>query len=344
LLNNGKVLVAGGIDGTGHASTAAAVLDPVTNTWATDTKSMGTARRGHTMTVLPDGKVLVAGGASATDSDDNALATTEIYDPIQNVWSTGPNMNAARLGHTATMLKDGSVLVAGGTGPRGQRKAAALSTVELFTAGSWSKADMLSEPRTGHQAVRLIDGSVLLVGGETTTGGQPAALATTERYDPTTTKWTQPPELSTPRRGHQATLLADGSVLVTGGRPVAPSDVDAPFRSDALEGAELIDKDLLHTWQPIPDLPGGRTGHRVLGLSGGPALVVGGTTGPVAEAGYRTVASYAKTWATLGDLATGRWDAAVVELADGRALVAGGRVLAGNAGDAVTGTAELLTL
>jgi hypothetical protein len=345
LLNTGKVLVAGGIDGTGKAVPAAAVLDPVTNVWAGDTAPMAAARRGHTMTVLGDGRVLVVGGTG--DNDGDALATAEVYDPIGNAWSAAPPMAAARSGHTATLLEDGTVLVTGGTGPRGRRPAAALSSVEILDptrdGGTWTTLKTgLTDARTGHRAVRLTDGSVLFIGGEVTTGAEPAALATVERYEPGHGTWTLPPELATPRRGHQATLLADGSVLVTGGDPVAPSDVDSPFRSGALAGAELIDKDA-KSWTPVADLPAGRTGHRVLGLRGG-ALVVGGTPGPVAEAGYRTATSYAGRWTTVGSLGTGRWDAAVVELADGRALVAGGRVLAGNAGDVVTATAELLTL
>src|SRR5262245_19083194 len=64
LLTNGKVLVAGGSDGTAALSSAE-LYDSSTGTW-TPTASMNTARLGHTATLLPDGKVLVAGGQSTT--------------------------------------------------------------------------------------------------------------------------------------------------------------------------------------------------------------------------------------------------------------------------------------
>jgi len=285
------------------------------------------------------------------------LASAEVYDPILAAWSPVPAMGAARHGHSATVLEDGRVLVAGGTGTRGGRDGAALSSVEILDptagGGSWSPVEGgMTEARTGHQAVRLdADGSVLFIGGETTTGGEPAALATTERYDAAHKRWMPTPELSTPRRGHRATLLADGSVLVSGGDPAAPADVNVPFRAEALATAERYVVNAA-TWTAAPGLPSGRTGHQALRLRTGAVLVIGGASGPASAAGYRSVLSYAPdagAWTTLGALATGRWDAAAVELADGRVLVAGGRVLGAQAGpgdgtDVLTGTAELLTL
>jgi N-acetylneuraminic acid mutarotase len=113
LLPNGKVLVAGGYDGA--YLTSAELYDPDTGTWTT-TGSMAEGRVWHTMTLLPNGKVLVTGGENGS-STFSAL-TAELYDPAANgglgAWSATGSMAQARSVHTATLLPDGKVLVAGG--------------------------------------------------------------------------------------------------------------------------------------------------------------------------------------------------------------------------------------
>ena len=75
-----------------------------------NTGSLGTARHGHTATLLPNGKVLVAGGYSGSGS----LASAELYDPATGTWSATGSLGTARDHHTATLLPNGKVLVAGG--------------------------------------------------------------------------------------------------------------------------------------------------------------------------------------------------------------------------------------
>jgi len=79
---------------------------------------MAVARKGHTATLLPDGKVLVVGGVDSNDdASAKALASAELYDPKTGTWSETGSLIHPRAWHTATLLKNGLVLVAGGNCP-----------------------------------------------------------------------------------------------------------------------------------------------------------------------------------------------------------------------------------
>ena len=111
-----------------------------------------------------------------------AIAFSQIYDPITNTWSTGPDLGTARLGHTASVLGDGSLLVVGGTTTTGQ--VPQLGTVPLASVESWAgpgapwtPAASLATARYNHTATRLRDGSVLVVGGFGTVDGTPLRSA-----------------------------------------------------------------------------------------------------------------------------------------------------------------------
>src|SRR4051812_30637648 len=102
LLNNGMVLVAGGVGGTFLGS--AEIYNPATGTWKA-TGSMTAPRAFGTVTLLRDGRVLMAGGGS------NGSATAELYDPLSGTWTATGSMSTIRRDHTATLLRDGKVLV-----------------------------------------------------------------------------------------------------------------------------------------------------------------------------------------------------------------------------------------
>ena len=118
LLQEGKVLIAGGSDCEDalffKAFTSGEVYDPVTGTWSS-TGNLNTSRAIHTATPLPSGKVLVAGGLTFDfDFDGTRLDSAELFDPATGTWSSAGDLNRGRFGHTATLLLDGRVLVAGG--------------------------------------------------------------------------------------------------------------------------------------------------------------------------------------------------------------------------------------
>jgi WD40 repeat protein len=112
LLPNGKVLIAGGRNSGGTYFSSAELYDPANGTW-TATSAMTTPRQGHTAILVPNGKVLVAGG-STNNVGDNIVLSSELYDPISGTWTLTSAMNFPRESHTATLLPNGRVLLAGG--------------------------------------------------------------------------------------------------------------------------------------------------------------------------------------------------------------------------------------
>jgi N-acetylneuraminic acid mutarotase len=214
LLRDGRVLVAGGaIDPDGdHVLASAEVYDPRSGSWVA-TGKMSVARSRHSATLLADGTVLVAAGIGTfvNPVDSRSLAAAELYDPRSGRWSTVPKLAAARFGHTSTLLRNGNVLVVGGSPGFGQL----LASAELYDTGSrsWTAAARTIETRDAHTATLLTDGTVLVTGGHV--GSVP--LASAELYDPGVGSWLATARMITPRQDHTATLLSDGRVLVAGG-------------------------------------------------------------------------------------------------------------------------------
>ena len=104
-----------------------------------------------------NGKVLVAGGR---DSDMVELASAELYDPATGTWSATGSLNTARYDHTATLLPNGMVLVAGGNPDE-------LDSAELYdpATGTWSVTGSLNDGRADHVETLLPNGMVLVAGG-----------------------------------------------------------------------------------------------------------------------------------------------------------------------------------
>jgi hypothetical protein len=228
LLKTGQVLVVGGKVATGsiaNKTNTAELYNPSTGKF-TATGSLADARWGHTATLLNDGRVLIAGGADLSDGAGN-LKTAELYDPATGAFTATGSMAAGRASHTATLLKDGRVLIAGGTNSIG------LASAEIYdpATGKFKVTGSMTTARQDHAAARLPDGRVLIVGG-TANGvvGPFGVLASAEIYDPATGKFTATGSMSTPRQGPTATLLFEGTVMVTGGR-----DQNSNFLSSAEE-------------------------------------------------------------------------------------------------------------
>jgi hypothetical protein len=111
LLQDGRVLVAGGTDANGTATNTAEVYDPETHHW-TLTGFMSAARAGFTLTVLADGRVVAAGGYAT--SPGQALYTADLFDPTTGSWTTTGSLHVGRRYQTATALSNGGALVIGG--------------------------------------------------------------------------------------------------------------------------------------------------------------------------------------------------------------------------------------
>ncbi|MFC4055725.1 Kelch repeat-containing protein [Actinomadura syzygii] len=335
-----KVLVAGGADAASAAVRQSAVFDLEQGTWSAPVL-LGSARQLHALTLLPSGKVLVTGGRGGPGAP--ALATAELYDPAQGAWTaTAHPMAAARWGHSAVLLSNGQVLVAGGSTVRSGGTVMAVRSAELFDPAdeTWTAAKDMTDARTGHTAVVLQDGKkVLVCGGSVPVGtGDDPALAFCELYDTDAKTWTPTGSLHHPRSAHTATALSATSVLVAGGSaPGAPGD--GSFDPFARATAEVYDL-TQGSWQETAPMPAGRSSHRAVPLGSGKVLVVGGADDLHDEAGYRSALEYsAGAWTKVAGLAAGRWGFAAAA-SGAKVLVAGGVARTGLAAAAGQG-AEL---
>jgi Galactose oxidase, central domain len=229
LLNSGKILVTGGMDNSGNALATAELYDPNTGSF-TATGTMETGRAGHTATLLSDGRVLVTGGMGISKAGNCAsclgsLATAELFDPTAESFTATGTMGTARSRHTATLISGGEVLVTGGIDGFGF----ALPSAEMFdlAGGAFTAIAISMETgRESHTATLGKDGTVLVAGGATLVPVScgincitlaPVSLSQCELFNPATQTFTATRDLGTARFLHTATLLSDGSVLVTGG-------------------------------------------------------------------------------------------------------------------------------
>jgi hypothetical protein len=175
LLADGRVLVAGGFvccTGNGQLFTdAAEIYDPTTGRFQL-TGSLAQGRGFHRATRLADGRVLLSGGfAAAGAADFEALATSEIFDPVSEKFSSVGALEIPRVGHSTLLLPDGRVLAVGGT-RGGDHARSGVSATELFDArtGKWTAGAILDPAWAGVTATLLGNGKVLLFGGEDAQG------------------------------------------------------------------------------------------------------------------------------------------------------------------------------
>ena len=184
LLENGMVLITGGLNG-GEPLATAEIYDPVAKTFSS-TGTMTMARMGHTATLLGGGKVLLVGGGGSFGG--NATAAAELYDPSSGSFTATNPMMSPRSMHTATLLQNGQVLLAGGASAfYGRGPSSSLSSAELFdpTTDNFTATADMTALREQHTATQLNNGEVLVVGGSNGTIGYSTTttvLATTELY------------------------------------------------------------------------------------------------------------------------------------------------------------------
>ncbi|HEX5128422.1 MAG TPA: kelch repeat-containing protein, partial [Usitatibacter sp.] len=199
-------------------------------------------RYGHSATSLADGRIVIAGGV-----DDaffvSSVGRSELYVAPEDRFHWVPSAPLPRAAHSATLLPDGSVAVAGGwinsAGRDGWRHFATTATIEIFDAATdtWRTGPDLQVPRFAHTATLLQGGALLIVGGNRSYGDVPRVTYTTLRSSELRTEAGEPSfpvaELNDARSHHTATLLANGSVLVVGGRdrdqkPIASAELLGP--------------------------------------------------------------------------------------------------------------------
>jgi hypothetical protein len=336
----------------------------LTFTWAANSGSLGPPAHGVSssrITWSAPSCVTATTSPTITATVTNAFNLTATRSfavtglPVCSHWaSTGP-MTTPRYLHTATLLPNGKVLVAGGAGEFIRD----FATAELYdpASGTWSATGSMTSPRWRHSAILLRNGKVLVAGGTSASRN----LATAELYDPATGTWSATGSMSLPRALHTATLLPNGKVLVTGGHDsnILIAEVYDPasgtwsstgplayahFLSTAtllpngkvliaggkmftlwLADAELYDPQS-NTWSAASSMASARHGHIATLLPNGKVLVVGGSTqnnsSILSSAEVYDPAS--DTWSPAGSMSSPRFLPTATLLPDGKVLVVGG--------------------
>jgi hypothetical protein len=160
---------------------------------------------------LYDGRVLAVGGEEEIDP----LGWNDVFDPVAGTWSGAATDLEITEGHSATLLKDGRVLVAGGRSWLADYFWWYTPEARVYdpATDAWSRVAAMPQPRAGHLAERLLDGRVLVLGGANDEVGR---LSGTLLYDPGADRWAAAAPLPADFRPQASVRLRDGSVLVVG--------------------------------------------------------------------------------------------------------------------------------
>ncbi len=246
-----------------------------------------------------------ASGSAATPTPTSSGSQA----PKVSFFATG-SMDA-RYFNTATLLKDGRVLVTGGC-CNGQ---AGLTSAQIYdpASGAFTATGAMNTPRYEHTATLLNDGRVLVAGGF----GEQGGLNSAELYDPAKGTFSRTGSMAVARMNHVATLLADGRVLITGGTsttsPLASAEIYDP-QTGSFTSAGIMSR--------------ARNYHTATLLNDGRVLIVGGDTLATADMFDPTT----RTFSIVGPPAFGtplsiRVNHTATLLPDGRVLLAGGRAV-----------------
>jgi len=322
LLPDNRVLVAYGSNSSSYTNatgyvglSSVEVYDPGPGTFTEIVGDDGAGIYGHTATLLQNGEVLLAGGFvnSVWDYGGSTSSNgTGLYDSATGVFSGTGNMTANRGDHTATLLTNGKVLIAGGADqdPTGT----GLASAELYdpSTGTFTQTGSMAVGRFLHTATLLQNGKVLMVGGALTSVSDP--VATAEVYDPSTGIFTVTGAMATAREQHTATLLPDGRVLIVGGTT----------STGATATAEVYDPST-GSFSVTGSMAEARTFHTATLLVNGKVLVAGGDENSTAEV-YDPATGY---FSITGGMEIGRSGHTATLLPNGSVLVAGGGVFAG---------------
>ena len=307
LLDTGFVLVTGGNFGVGTLSSAE-LYGPAELGWEL-TGALSFLRRDFTLTLLPDGRAVAIGGSTGT-WESTAHPHVQAYDPDTGSWRDLSRLSEGRYGHSATLLADGRILVAGGSAGNGW-----VNTAWLYdpASDSWSATGSLVQARGYHSATLLADGRVLLAGG----GG----VSTAELYDPATGTFQAAGSIGSSRFDHVAVRLADGRVLLAGG-----------YGSSQLATAVLYDP-ATGAFQPTGSLSVPRANASGTLLRNGKVLVAGGYSGGGTDR-LATAELYdpaTGTFTPTGSMAMARSNHGGIALETGNVVVVGGDTSGGSA-------------
>lgn len=336
-LLDGRVLITGGQSQNAPTSvitTSVDIFNPATN-GITPAGPMTVPRWSHTATTLADGRVLVTGGRTgSTAATGVVLATAEIYDPATNSWTetTGP-MNVARRSHTATLLPNGKVLIAGGGSGVSTFTQQPIQSAELFdpATGLFTLIGNMITKRLGHSANDLDDGTVLLAGGSEGTGTFFPSTAS-ETYDPVSNTFTATSPMNYSHLAQIPGKLRDGRI-VQGASYYNPTHNSTG--GIITDESEIYDP-ATRTWTPISPMVKKRIDIGAQGLLDGTLLIAGGVSTRVGPGNLTFFQNTSEVydpgtgqWKLSGIMSTGRDEFSGLRLNDGRVMISGGFVSPG---------------
>jgi len=307
LLENGQILVTGGITDSGAPTSSAELYDPATNRW-TLMASMHAARSWHTATLLRNNLVLVVGGLGLDGKEEVTLSSAEVFDYRSNAWTVVQNLNDARSVHASSRLADGRVITVGGYRLDAAGESIPLRTAEIFDPGTrkWTLTAPMPEPRGAVTSTALPNGDTLIVGG--TDSPSPAIV-----YRPNSNTWKSTAVMHFAHVFHTATLLLDSRrVLVVGG-------------SSPQHAVEVLDLSS-GAWSPGPPTSDPRDHHDAVLLRSGKVLVLGGGMS-LSTAEVFDPAS--NTWTAARSMSFARSRTTSLLLASGQVIAIGGEVTDG---------------
>lgn len=324
--SDGRVMAVGGCAlascPLGLATSACNQVLASTDVWtkASGTWTAGpplrTARYSYAAAELRTGELLIAGGCTATGCAA-VTADAERYSDAEARWVAAGALPSPRANLTAAVLAGGDAVAAGGCD-----SARCFADAARYGAATnaWTSIAPLSAPRGYHTSTTLRDGRVLVLGG---CGDATCAtvLSDAELYDPATDSWRSAGAMSTPRAGHTASLLDDGSVLVTGGCS------RQPCKDATLGSSELwqVDPARGGRFSAGPPMIAPRHHHTATRLASGQVLLAGGTD--VADSTRATSEVYlpvARRFLPTPRMMMSRAYHAATALATGEVLVSGG--------------------
>jgi hypothetical protein len=308
------------------SATATVVVTSISAAFS-PTGNLQKGREFHTATLLTHGKVLVAGGAFQDGYCLAGIASAELYDPAAGSFASTGDMTIGRYAQTSTLLPSGKVLITGGFSSVSDCPNAgitpALASAEIYdpTQGSFAATGNMAETRGGHTATLLTNGKVLITGGTDTGGGTPPTYfgngsATAELYDPASGQFTSTGNMTAPRVGQTATLLANGKVLIAGGwtttSPIASAEIYDPATG---------------TFSAAGSMTSPRTGHTATLLPDSTVLITGGQVSSASNSVSNTAEVYDPAMGSFllfAYMAVARESHTATLLPSGEVLVVGG--------------------
>jgi len=232
--------------------------------FAPDSSALLTGVHSHTTTLLPNGNIMVTGGITATGV---TISSVQIYNMAVSSWTLQGEIGGVaavkRSSHTATLMGDGTILVAGGFDETGT------PTDQAFiydpSANTWAATPAMDIKRAAHTATLINTGTnagnVLLCGGRTTVAASPSC----RMYNRLAGTFSSPSNMSSNRIGHTATAITGGRVFISGGKN----------GNTYLPTNEIYDPEA-DQWQTVSALNQGRAEHSAAGLNNGFVMIAGG--------------------------------------------------------------------